>query len=56
MLKNIAEYERDTSSVKFTYISRQVFPGLLPGVTAGYCQRVLVDEPGMIITQMLNAQ
>jgi len=33
-------------------ISRQVYPASLPDVSAGYCQRALVDESGMIRTQM----
>jgi hypothetical protein len=41
----------DTSSAKFTAISRQVSPSLL-GVSAGYCQRALVNEPGKIRTQV----
>jgi hypothetical protein len=56
MLKNPAEYEIGTSSAKFTDISHQGFPALLQGGCAGYCQRALVDESGMIRTQMGNAQ
>jgi len=52
MLKNPAEYERDILSAKFTVISRQVSPDSLLGVSAGICQRALVDESGMIRTQM----
>jgi hypothetical protein len=52
MFKNPAEYERDTSSAKFMAVSCQVSPALLPNVYAGYCQRALVDESGMILTQM----
>jgi hypothetical protein len=52
MLKNTAEYERDSSSAKFTAIFRHVFPALLPDVSADYCRRALVDESGMIRTQM----
>jgi hypothetical protein len=37
---------------KFTDISRQVSPASLLGVSAGYHQRALVCEPGMIRTQM----
>jgi hypothetical protein len=33
-------------------ISRQVSPALILGVSAGYCQRALVDGTGMIRTQM----
>jgi hypothetical protein len=29
---------------------------LLPGVSAGYCHRALVNESGMTRTQMRNAQ
>jgi hypothetical protein len=56
MLKNSPEYERDTSSEKFTAISRQVPPASLLGVSAGYCQRALVDESGMFRTQTMNEQ
>jgi len=52
MLKIPAEYERDTSSPKYTAIFRQVSSPLLLGVSAGYCQRALVDESGMITIQM----
>jgi hypothetical protein len=34
--------------------SRQAGTASLPGVSVGYCQRVLVDETGMIETQMGN--
>jgi hypothetical protein len=51
MFKNPAEYERDALSAKFMAISRQVYTG----VSAGYCQRVLVDELRMIKTQDGNA-
>jgi hypothetical protein len=43
---------KEISSAKFTAISRQLSPDLLLGVSAGICQRGLVDESGMIITQM----
>jgi len=33
-------------------ISCQISPALLPDVSAGYCQRALVDESGMIRTQI----
>jgi hypothetical protein len=52
MLKFPAEYDRDTSSAKFRAISRQIYFPLLPVVSAGYCQRALVDESGTIRTQM----
>jgi hypothetical protein len=51
MLKNPAEYE-DTSSAKFTSFSGQVSTASLPDASAGYCKRALVDELGMIRTQM----
>jgi hypothetical protein len=51
MLKNPAEYERDIYSAKFTAISHQVSPNSLVYVSAGICQRALVDESGMIRTQ-----
>jgi hypothetical protein len=46
------EYERDISSTKFIAIFPQVSLHLLLGVFAGICQRALVDEKQMIITQM----
>jgi hypothetical protein len=52
MLKNSAEYERDTSSAKFTAISSQVSPDSVLGVLAGTCQKALVDETEIIRTQM----
>jgi hypothetical protein len=42
----------ETSWAKFTDISRQISAASHIGVSAGYCQRALVDESGMIITQM----
>jgi hypothetical protein len=33
-------------------IPHQVFPALLPDVSAGYCQGAVVDESGMIRTQV----
>jgi hypothetical protein len=54
MSKNPREYNIDTLSAKFAAISRQVFPALLPRVSAGYCQRLQADESGVIITQMWN--
>jgi hypothetical protein len=52
MLKNPAEYEREISSAKFTATYHQVSPDLLLGVSAGICQTALVDESGIIRTQM----
>jgi hypothetical protein len=54
MLKNSTGMKRDdsTSQAKFMAISLQVFPSLLPDSSAGYCQRPLVDESGMIKTQI----
>jgi hypothetical protein len=49
MLKNPAEYDRDTSSAKFKDISRQL-PAMLLYVSVA--TRALVDESGMIRTQM----
>jgi hypothetical protein len=42
----LAEYERIASLAKFAVISHQLSPASLPGVSAGYCQRALVDESG----------
>jgi hypothetical protein len=44
MFKNPAGMKRDTLWAKFTAISHQVSPDSLLGVSAGYCQRALVDE------------
>jgi hypothetical protein len=54
-VKTPAEYEKDALSAKFMAISRQVYTASLPGVSAGYCQRALVDELRMIKTQDGNA-
>jgi hypothetical protein len=43
MLKNPAEYERDILPANFIIIYCQVSPDALPGVSAGICQRALVD-------------
>jgi hypothetical protein len=42
----------DASSAKFTVIFRQVSSDSLLSVSVGNCQRTLVYESGMIITQM----
>jgi hypothetical protein len=52
MLKNPTSIKRDTSSAKFTAISRQVSPTFLLGVSPGNCHIALVDESGMAGTQM----
>jgi hypothetical protein len=52
MLKNAAEYERDISLVNFTAISNQVSPDSLLGVSVGIYQITLVDESGIIRSQM----
>jgi hypothetical protein len=52
-LKILAGMKRDLSYAK-SAISRQVSPASLQGVSAGYCQRVLVDELGMTKTQWEN--
>jgi hypothetical protein len=49
MLKIPAEYDRDTSSAKFTDFSLQLSASL-PGVSAA--TTTLVDESGMFRTQM----
>jgi hypothetical protein len=41
---------------KIKAISCQVSPALLIGVSAGYCQKALVDESGIIRTQTGYAQ
>jgi hypothetical protein len=53
MLNNPAEYERDTSSVKFTTTSQRVSPCF---TIRGYSWRALVDELGMFRTEMGSAQ
>jgi hypothetical protein len=53
MLKKPTEYERKSLSVKVTVISRQVSLASLL-VSAGYCQRAILDESGMIRNQMGN--
>jgi len=55
MLKIPAEYDRYTLSAKFKEISRQL-PASLLGVSAGICQRGVMDELIMIRTQMGDAQ
>jgi hypothetical protein len=52
MLKNPAEYERDTSSAKFTDISSQFLPASLLDVSAGICHKTVVDETGIIRPEM----
>jgi hypothetical protein len=52
MLKKPTGMKRDTPWAKFTNIPHEVSPASLPDVSAGYCQRALVDEPVMIVTQM----
>jgi hypothetical protein len=54
MLKIPAKYEKNTASTKFTPVSRQISPALRPDVSAGYCQRTLVDKSVMIRTQMIK--
>jgi hypothetical protein len=51
-LNNPIGMKRDTSYAKFMAISLQVSPALLPDVSANNCRRALVDESGMIRTQM----
>jgi hypothetical protein len=52
MLKNPAEYERHISSAKIAAISSQVSLDLLLSMSAGICQRALVDKSRMIRTEM----
>jgi hypothetical protein len=52
MLKIPSECDRDTSSAKLTDISRQDSPDSLLDVSVGICYRALVDESGVIRTQM----
>jgi hypothetical protein len=52
MLKNPAEYAIAISSGKFVAISRQVSPDWLIGVSTGTFQRTMMDESGMLGTQM----
>jgi hypothetical protein len=43
---------RYNSPAKLTDVCRLVSPCFLPSVSAGICQRAVVDESGMIRTQM----
>jgi hypothetical protein len=52
MIKNPADYERNTSLTKFKAISLEFSPVSLPGVSTVYCQTALVDKSGLIITRM----
>jgi hypothetical protein len=52
MLKIPAEYDTDTSPEKLTEFIVNFLPASLLGVSAGICQRSLVDETGMFKTQM----
>jgi hypothetical protein len=52
MLKNLVEYYIDISTAKFTVISHQASPDSLLGVSSGIFRRALVDESGMIVTQV----
>jgi hypothetical protein len=54
MIKIPAIHDKDTSLAKFRAISGQVFPASLLGVSTDYCQRALVDESGMTVSQMGN--
>jgi hypothetical protein len=51
-VKEPAEYDRDTSLVKTTAVSRQMSHALLVAASADYYQRSLMDESGMIRTLM----
>jgi len=52
MLKIPAEYDRDTSPAKLAHFLAKFPPASLLGVSVGIYQRALVDESGMIRTQM----
>jgi hypothetical protein len=52
MLQISAEYDRDISPAKLTDIYRQVFPASLLGISADIFHIALMDESGMIRTQM----
>jgi hypothetical protein len=52
MLQIPTSMKSDPSYAKFTAISRQVSPASLLSVSVGHCQIALVNESGMIITQM----
>jgi hypothetical protein len=52
MLKIPTEYDRDTSPVKLTDFCASFSPASLLDVSAGVFQRDLVDESGMINTQI----
>jgi hypothetical protein len=48
MLKIPAVYGRDISTAKLTHFSRQFLPASLLDFSAGFFQRSVVDESGMI--------
>jgi hypothetical protein len=52
MLKALTSMKIAISQAIFTANFRQVSPATLLGVSAGNCQTALVDESGMIITQI----
>jgi hypothetical protein len=52
MLKTPTEYDRDTSPAKLTDFCANFSPASLLDVPAGVFQRDLVDESGMINTQI----
>jgi hypothetical protein len=54
MLKNPAEYERMLRRQNSAAIISQVSPDSILGVSAGICQRALMDESGMIRTQVVT--
>jgi hypothetical protein len=54
MLQNPTGMKKGTLWAKYTSIYRQVSPASLPDVFAGYYRRALVDESGLIRTQIGN--
>jgi hypothetical protein len=52
MLKIPMEYDKDNSQAELTDILTKFLPASLPGVSAGYCHKALVDVSGLTGTQM----
>jgi hypothetical protein len=51
MLKIPAEYDTDTSPAKWPFLAN-FLPASLVGDLPGICQKALVDESGIMITQI----
>jgi hypothetical protein len=51
-VKGLAEYDRDTLPSKLMDISHKFLPALILGMSAGICQRAIMNDSGMIRTWM----